>query len=432
MDQFKNNYDKIAISLPSIRVTKEEYLAKGGTLGRKRNTEQMYNAMYRSLYTCVSKTRVVDNKFDFGLTTNVSYSPFSVKRGYNHVSRILSNTVGNYGTICGPQGDDVNVTISREILAEIKGFPLCNYGSKYDNMVVSRVVERLFLQEYMANCYNVVLYNRNNSSGLVKMLFYMSNNNAFLNVTSNYTIDVIFNGKNIVLDSYGASNQGRDIQNRYYFTNQLSNCDVHREGINFFYIAKDDFVCNLGGSSIGQSNIVVTQGNFIDSENIHSIIGSDKANHIEVSHAGYVDGEGGNDVITAKNFTTIKSYFGDSIHGKGLVLLPIKLNDIGNITHANNITNIYNKSGAFISVDKQTLIKTVDGFFVTPTKVDSKTSVVTNLHVTKSLSSDIVLVDELDNLRKIGNSNFNITKQLSSTNYHSTIGSSSNHIFYPE
>ncbi|MFP3027447.1 MAG: ankyrin repeat domain-containing protein, partial [Wolbachia sp.] len=38
----------------------------------------------------------------------------------------------------------------------------------------------------------------------------------------------------------------------------------------------------------------------------------------------------------------------------------------------------------------------------------------------------------LDNLRKIDNSNFNITKQLSSANYHSTIGSSSNHIFYPD
>ncbi|MFP3025670.1 MAG: hypothetical protein ACEY3L_05285, partial [Wolbachia sp.] len=132
-------------------------------------------------------------------------------------------------------------------------------------------------------------------------------------------------------------------------------------------------------------------------------------------------------MITVKNFTTIKSYFGDSIYGKGLVLLPINFNDVGNITHVNNITNIYNKSGAFISVDKQTSVKTADGLFATPTKIDDKTGVVTNLHVTKSLSGDVVLDDELDNLRKIDNSNFNITKQLSSANYHSTIGSSSNH-----
>ncbi|MDD9336355.1 MAG: hypothetical protein PV345_03360, partial [Wolbachia sp.] len=43
-----------------------------------------------------------------------------------------------------------------------------------------------------------------------------------------------------------------------------------------------------------------------------------------------------------------------------------------------------------------------------------------------------MLDDELDNLRKIDNSSFNITKQLSSANYHSTIGGSSNHIFYPD
>ncbi|GFU12826.1 ANK_REP_REGION domain-containing protein [Nephila pilipes] len=48
------------------------------------------------------------------------------------------------------------------------------------------------------------------------------------------------------------------------------------------------------------------------------------------------------------------------------------------------------------------------------------------------MGSDVVLDDELNNLRKIDNSNFNITKQLLSTNYHSTIGSSSNHIFYPD
>lgn len=267
------------------------------------------------------------------------------------------------------------------------------------------------------------MYSKSSSSRLpANMLFYIPNNDAFINVTSNYTIDVIFNGKNILLNSYGIDNQGSSVQNRYYFTDQLSNCDIHKQGTNFFYIAKDNFVCNLGGSSTGQNNIVVTRGNFADSENIHSVIGSSKANHIEVSHAGYVDGKGGNDVITAKNFTTIKGYFGDSIRGKGLVLLPINFSDIGSMTHANNITNIYNKSGAFISVDKQTSVKTADGLFVTPTKVDINTDRVTNVHITK-------LDNKLDNLQKMDNSNFNITKQLLNTNYHGVVGSSSNHIF---
>ncbi|BDG76743.1 ankyrin repeat domain-containing protein [Wolbachia pipientis] len=196
-------------------------------------------------------------------------------------------------------------------------------------------------------------------------------------------------------------------------------------------VGKPACCVSKGGGSSNTASLP-DQGNFTDSENIHSIIGSDKANHIEVSYADYVDGKGGNDVITVKNFTTIKGYFGDSIHGKGLVLLPINFNDIDNITHVNNITTIYNKSGAFISVDKQTSVKTADGLFVTPTKIDGKTGIATNLHVTKSISGDVVLDDKLDNLRKIDNSNFNITKQLSSANYHSTIGSSSNHIFYPD
>ncbi|WP_353282507.1 ankyrin repeat domain-containing protein [Wolbachia endosymbiont (group A) of Myopa testacea] len=371
---------------------------------------------------CRAKTRIVDDTFDFESRTNITHPFYTSSIAHN--SRIIPSAVGNYNVVCGPHDDNIAVQIvSKETLASLPSGASCSSASKYNNMKLSRTVERWFLQEHMTDCYNAVSYNRNNPSGSVKMLFYMSNNNAFINVTSNYTVDVIFNGKNILLNSYGINNQGSSVQNRYYFTNQLSNCDIHKQGTNFFYIAKDNFVCNLGIE--GQKNIVVTQGNFTDSENIHSIIGSDKANHIEVSHAGYVDGKGGNDVITAKNFTAIKGYFGDSIYGKGLVLLPINFSDIGSMTHANNITNIYNKSGAFISVDKQTSVKTADGLFVTPTKVDINTDKVTNVHITK-------LDNKLDNLQKMDNLNFNITKQLLNTNYHGVVGSSSNHIFYPD
>ncbi|WP_425385139.1 ankyrin repeat domain-containing protein [Wolbachia endosymbiont (group B) of Schoenobius gigantella] len=432
LNQFKNNYDTIAISLPSILVTKEEY----STSARSRDKRQWEGyglafgqALHGVSNECRAKTRIVDDTFDFESSTNITYLFYT--SGIKHNSRIIPSAVGNYNVVCGPHDDNIAVQIvSKETLASLPSGASCSSASQYSNMKLSRTVERWFLQEHMTDCYNAVSYNRNNPSGPVKMLFYMSNNNAFINVTSNYTIDVIFNGENILLNSYGINNQVSSVQNRYYFTNQLSNCDIHKQGTNFFYIAKDNFVCNLGIE--GQKNIVVTQGNFTDSENIHSIIGSDKANHIEVSYADYVDGKGGNDVITVKNFTTIKGYFGDSIHGKGLVLLPINFNDIDNITHVNNITTIYNKSGAFISVDKQTSVKTADGLFVTPTKIDGKTGIATNLHVTKSISGDVVLDDKLDNLRKIDNSNFNITKQLSSANYHSTIGSSSNHIFYPD
>ncbi|WP_265021564.1 ankyrin repeat domain-containing protein [Wolbachia endosymbiont (group A) of Icerya purchasi] len=427
LDQFKGSYDKIAISLPSILLTEEKYL-DGSIFRRKREVMQSDDAStYLGITPCFRHTRIVDNKFDFRLITRVSDISLNVKSGNNHISRLLPSTMKNYSAICGPKGDDVDLTvISEKTLQRVEGVAQCGYRSEYENMVLSTTVKKVSLKEYLPGCQNAIMYSKSSSSRLpANMLFYIPNNDAFINVTSNYTIDVIFNGKNILLNSYGIDNQGSSVQNRYYFTDQLSNCDIHKQGTNFFYIAKDNFVCNLGGSSTGQNNIVVTRGNFADSENIHSVIGSSKANHIEVSHAGYVDGKGGNDVIIAKNFTAIKGYFGDSIYGKGLVLLPINFSDIGSMTHANNITNIYNKSGAFISVDKQTSVKTADGSFVTPTKVDINTDRVTNVHITK-------LDNKLDNLRKMDNSNFNITKRLSSANYHSTIGSSSNYIFYPD
>ncbi|WP_265027948.1 ankyrin repeat domain-containing protein [Wolbachia endosymbiont (group A) of Calamotropha paludella] len=434
LDNFdKDNYTQVVMSLPSILIKKEEY-ATNSYSRSKRQWEGSGIGMLKARSLCNRVMRIISTEFDFEQEVRAKYPFYNIEIARNF-NRVVPSTIGSYNLVCGPQGDDVaKQIVSTQELAKlsVNCDPYDSESKGNQGTILKKIVERWFLQEHMTDCYNAVSYNRSDPSGPVKMLFYMSNNNAFINVTSNYTIDVIFNGKNILLNSYGINNQGSGIQNRYYFTNQLSNCDIHKQGTNFFYIAKDNFVCNLGGSSIGQNNIVVTRSNFTDSENIHSIIGSDKANYIEVSHASYVDGKGGNDVITAKNFTTIKGYFGDSIHGKGLVLLPINLSDIGNITHANNITNIYNKSGAFISVDKQTSVKTADGLFVTPTKIDDKTGIVTNLHVTKSLRGDIVLDDELDNLRKIENSNFNITKQLSSANYHSTIGSSSNHIFYPD
>ncbi|WP_264376385.1 MULTISPECIES: ankyrin repeat domain-containing protein [unclassified Wolbachia] len=427
LDNFdKDNYTQVVMSLPSILIKKEEY-ATNSYSRSKRQWEGIGIGMLKARSLCNRVMRIISTEFDFEQEVRAKYPFYNIEIARNF-NRVVPSTIGSYNLVCGPQGDDVaKQIVSTQELAKlsVNCDPYDSESKGNQGTILKKIVERWFLQEHMTDCYNAVSYNRSDPSGPVKMLFYMSNNNAFINVTSNYTIDVIFNGKNILLNSYGINNQGSGIQNRYYFTNQLSNCDIHKQGTNFFYIAKDNFVCNLGGSSIGQNNIVVTRGNFADSENIHSVIGSIKANHIEVSHASYVDGKGGNDVITAKNFTTIKGYFGDSIHGKGLVLLPINLSDIGNITHANNITNIYNKSGAFISVDKQTSVKTADGLSVTPTKVDINTDRVTNVHITK-------LDNKLDNLQKMDNSNFNITKQLLNTNYHGVVGSSSNHIFYPD
>ncbi|WP_353273172.1 ankyrin repeat domain-containing protein [Wolbachia endosymbiont (group A) of Portevinia maculata] len=376
---------------------------------------------------CRIRTKVVDREFDFNFTAAVSSS----NTGYtDHYSRIVPHSLENYNIVCGSRGDNIKEQeVSRETWHKLPSEALCDDSSPHKGKVLSTVKEKWSLQEYPPHCQNVVVYKNESPHKYKTDMYYIKSLYTDIHISEEDSLNLIFWGTHVsIADS---SKKGSDkVENRYYFMSPLESCDVQKSGNNFFYIEDDRLSCNLGIN--GQKNIVVVKGDFIDSKNIHSVIGSNEANHIEVSHAGYVDGKGGNDVITAKNFTTIKGYFGDSIHGKGLVLLPINFNDIDNITHVNNITTIYNKSGAFISVDKQTSVKTADGLFVTPTKIDDKTGVVTNLHVTKSLRGDIVLDDELDNLRKIENSNFNITKQLSSANYHSTIGSSSNHIFYPD
>ncbi|WP_425385309.1 ankyrin repeat domain-containing protein [Wolbachia endosymbiont (group B) of Schoenobius gigantella] len=428
VDKFKNDYSRIAISLPPISVKKIEYATNNQLRQKKRGVvDDIDNQMKHLFDACRIRTKVVDREFDFNFTAAVSSS----NTGYtDHYSRIVPHSLENYNIVCGSRGDNIKEQeVSRETWHKLPSEALCDDSSPHKGKVLSTVKEKWSLQEYPPHCQNVVVYKNESPHKYKTDMYYIKSLYTDIHISEEGSLNLIFWGTHVsIADS---SKKGSDkVENRYYFMSPLESCDVQKSGNNFFYIAKDNFVCNLGIE--GQKNIVVTQGNFTDSENIHSIIGSDKANHIEVSHAGYVDGKGGNDVITAKNFTAIKGYFGDSIHGKGLVLLPINFNDIDNITHVNNITTIYNKSGAFISVDKQTSVKTADGLFVTLTKIDDKTGVVTNLHVTKSLSGDIVLDDELDNLRKIDNSNFNITKQLSSANYHSTIGSSSNHIFYPD
>ncbi|WP_264338859.1 ankyrin repeat domain-containing protein [Wolbachia endosymbiont (group A) of Cheilosia soror] len=428
VDKFKNDYSRIAISLPPISVKKIEYATNNQLRQKKRGVvDDIDNQMKHLFDACRIRTKVVDREFDFNFTAAVSSS----NTGYtDHYSRIVPHSLENYNIVCGSRGDNIKEQeVSRETWHKLPSEALCDDSSPHKGKVLSTVKEKWSLQEYPPHCQNVVVYKNESPHKYKTDMYYIKSLYTDIHISEEDSLNLIFWGTHVFIAD--SSKKGSDkVENRYYFMSPLESCDVQKSSNNFFYIEDDRLSCNLGIN--GQKNIIVVKGDFIDSKNIHSVIGISEANHIEVSHAGYVDGKGGNDVITAKNFTTIKGYFGDSIHGKGLVLLPIKLNDIGNITHANNITNIYNKSGAFINVDKQTSIKTGDGFFVTPTKVDSKTSVVTNLHVTKSLSSDIVLDDELDNLRKIGNSNFNITKQLSSTNYHSTIGSSSNHIFYPD
>ncbi len=165
--RFNGNYDKIAISLPAILVTKEEY----ATTAHSRVKRQYFGGtgvgMMLADSLCRSKTRTVDNKFDFKQATSIAY----VYRLYNaylhHNSRIIPNTIEDYNAICGPLDNNIAAqVVSIKNLANLPSGESCENKSQYNNMLLSKTVEKWFLQKYPSNydCYNAVLYERSNTA----------------------------------------------------------------------------------------------------------------------------------------------------------------------------------------------------------------------------------------------------------------------------
>ncbi len=383
------------------------------------------------------------NCFDFIFKPNETI--LSAKRPSCLDNRIiLQHLYSNdsiYEITCGPVANDISATTLN--IRDYMGLPdekqKCDHRRR-DKVLLSQTKERWFFNRYVPDCDNTVIYKRDYFREPHQCIYYLTSSDT--EITVPYSTDIIFQGKRI-LNIEIIKNDFT--VNRYHFSNLLEDCTIIQGNTtNFFYIASNQFSCYLGGMSSEQKNVVAIQKNFTDSENIHSIIGNNETNDIKVSHATYVDGHGGNDVITARHAnTTIKAYFGDFIDGNGLVLLPMNFTDIVKITYANNRTVIYNDKAELISLAQQTLIKTADDFFVTPTRTDNET--VTNLQIIKnvghivlyeeliSLYDDAYFLDHLlTDLRKINNPHFGVNKQLNGKNYHIIIGDTGHHIFYPD
>ncbi|MDX5461984.1 MAG: hypothetical protein O7157_00130 [Wolbachia endosymbiont of Tetragnatha montana] len=321
------------------------------------------------------RTETTNHELDFLLNTKVALSNIGDARSY---SRVIPEKIQSYGIICGPTDQNIQVAFSkREITRERKKWSLDTYPN---------------------DCNNAVVYN-DKGSNKHRSLCYMESQSVEILTYENSNITVVFGGNNILVNSAERNEDvSHNTENRYHFSQSLKNCTVHKPGDNFFYITGNEFSCNLKRE--GQKNIVVTQGNFTDSENIHSIVGNNGTNHIEVSYAGYVDGQGGNDVITAKNSPVIKGYFGDNIYGKGVTVLPIALRDISKMILEGNRNTIYSKDGNLTIHGKEMLMKTRDGFFVTATKIDSRTKMVTDLHVVNYNGTEVLEVYD-DSIQKL-------------------------------
>ncbi|WP_250295891.1 PD-(D/E)XK nuclease domain-containing protein [Wolbachia endosymbiont of Oedothorax gibbosus] len=409
IDKFKDDFNTIAMTLPYISLTRE-----------KRGTGE-------GVGHCLINTTIPDIKYDFGFSANVAY-PF---HSYTN-SRVIPESIESYNVVCGPQDSNVKVQIDDHACTDcvVNGIGSgCDNLYSHSNVLLNRTLEKLSLHQYPLSCNNTVVYN-DEGSDKHRIVYYMKSRSALIQ-SENSNITVIFDGDDISVIStkrkgdviYSTENRCNFSQplrkredhilsgnvftpeigevhksgsnffstgNMYYFSQSLKNCKVHKPGDNFFYIKGDNFSCNLGEE--GQKNIVVVQGNFTDSgnKNIHAIIGSNTTNFIEVSHAGYVDGKGGNDTITAKNSTIVGGNFGDNIYGGGVVLLPMALHDISKMIHEGDKKTIYSEDGELTIHGKEILMKTRDDFFVTATKTDSRTKMVTNLHIVNYNGTEVL------------------------------------------
>lgn len=182
IDQFKDKYNTITISLPAILIKEEKYATDGYSsderqalekLGKEKTScvarypsckENPHAFFLKSL--CRMKTRKAVDKFDFSLRTNVEYSLYA--RDINNYSRVIPNTTKDYSIVCGPSDTDIKERVVRTTLFGdgrlpdrefCSGRPFENAGRlPYNNMVLSTMIKKCFFQEYLSYCNNTAVY----------------------------------------------------------------------------------------------------------------------------------------------------------------------------------------------------------------------------------------------------------------------------------
>ncbi|WP_264731176.1 OTU domain-containing protein [Wolbachia endosymbiont (group A) of Sphaerophoria taeniata] len=145
LNQFKSNYDTIAISLPSILVTKEEY-ATSKHFRDKRQGHMMPSDVGKGIvellggFKCSTQTRVISNRLGFDLGTNITH--FLYADDMNYYSRIVPSTIENYSVTCGPRDDDITIhEKKREILYTLPSQASCGDSSPHRGRILNRVLE---------------------------------------------------------------------------------------------------------------------------------------------------------------------------------------------------------------------------------------------------------------------------------------------------
>ncbi|NEV49282.1 hypothetical protein EUZ93_02045 [Wolbachia pipientis] len=205
LEQFKSNYDIIAMSLPSILIVEEEYSDK--SYGRKRrhyeakemilHPEQKFFEVLNGVKVavpnseCRDEKRFVTSRLNFKLGTDIKY-PYNTDR-VDHNSRLIPSDIKNYVIACGPLANEI-----RQEEIQLFIFDHIPNVSCRDKMKLDRRLLQWSLQGYPSECYNSVVYRNKNSRGYGS-IYHM----PFQNIK----IDVVSDRKN-------ASEKSNKIENR--------------------------------------------------------------------------------------------------------------------------------------------------------------------------------------------------------------------------
>jgi hypothetical protein len=353
-------------------------------------------------------------------------------------SRLLPSAILNGTFLCGLSGvkSEDNLWANRAAVVEDK-------VSERESWTQSS--REIFIGPENARYVPAICKNNNTESA--GSFYYLDSNTAVIQ-DSLPSAHVVFTGQDIL---FGNSDVSCNSTNRFFFSAGLNTCSIYTGGINFFYTNYPTLNCYLAGNL---KNFVVHRGNFTDSSGIDAVIGSQGSNYFTIGNAKHVDGMGGNDVIDAKNFTIIQSYPGDTVLGKGMVLLPFNLTEISVITYNNSTYVIKSNSWSPISVDGSTqeykpyhlynaygevtvgvnsTMQTRDGFFITPMRHEN--GAVTDLQV-----SQLVLHRDNDTISNFAqtlldrsrSAFFNLSRHFQSDMTDYIIADKGRHVFYPE
>ena len=368
--------------------------------------------------------------------------------GYENVnfSRIIPHQMEGFNLKCAPTGDgNIHEMVVSKAIIEANPPKSCKLHET--EVLLSKTKKHFFIGEENSACRGALIYEKEAWTQNQAVLYYLESQKATLSGNDpNKT--VIFHGRSF--ETIPARDNFENNVNRFHFGTSLQDCTISTTGTNFVHVESAELPCIFDNPyNLTQTNIVsFANGSFADTEGIHAIVGNGKPNTIKVSHAGHVNGQGGQDQIIINNpDAVVTAHPGDFISGQGgLVQLPFSFEEIDAVTIVDDITKVsckfwqginmtkprsmgqYDTVGS-VTIGKGVKIMTRDGYMIMPLRTTSRGKV-TQLQVVQLSSQPVPFSPKsLETLKNLENPNFKLVKQFFSPGMHATLADDGSNVF---